>query len=300
MNNLLDLIGNTPIVQLKNYPDIFVKLEGMNPFGSVKDRTALYLIREGEKEGKLESGKIVEPTSGNTGIALAYIGRYLGYRVTIVMPDTMSEERIKLLKLAGAEVILTPGERGMEGAIKVAGEKAERERAYFPDQFSNPANPLAHFETTAPEIFSFFSPDFIIAGIGTGGTITGIGEFVRENNIKCTVVGVEPEESPVISRGISGTHGIQGIGAGFIPAVLNLAVVNDILTVTTEEAFKFTRYLFKYEGIIAGISSGAALAASIKIAEKYRGKKVLAILPDRGDRYLSVLNSENGTKGGKR
>ncbi len=289
--NILDLIGNTPVIRMKSLENIYLKLEGFNPFGSIKDRTALYLIRAGEREGRLKSGIIVEPTSGNTGIALSYIGNYLGYRVKIVMPDSMSRERILLMEMAGAEVILTPGKLGMKGAIEKAEEIASREGAYYPDQFGNPANPLAHYETTAPEIESQLTDvNIIVAGIGTGGTITGIGRYFKEKKIPVKIVGVEPAESPFLTGGKSGVHGIQGIGAGFKPDILDLSVVDEVRTIPTDEAMRLTRWLFEEESVIAGISSGAAVGVAILLAKENPGARILAISPDRGDRYLSLFN----------
>ncbi len=288
---IIDLIGNTPVIRMKSVENIYLKLEGFNPFGSIKDRTALYLIRAGEKGGKLKSREIVEPTSGNTGIALSYIGSYLGYKVKIVMPDSMSKERILLMEMAGAEVVLTPGAEGMKGAIEKAEEIAEKEGAYYPDQFKNPANPLAHYETTAPEIESQLTDvKIIVAGIGTGGTITGIGRYFKGKKKDVKIVGVEPAESPFLTQNKSGAHGIQGIGAGFKPDILDLSVVDEIRTISTDEAIRLTRWLFKEESLIAGISSGAAVGVAVLLAKENPGVKILVILPDRGERYLSLFN----------
>ena len=288
--NVIGSIGNTPLIRMKNIDNIFLKMEGLNPFGSIKDRTALYLIRVGEKEGKLSSKTIVEPTSGNTGIALAFIGKYLGYKVKIVMPETMTEERRSLMKLAGGELILTPARSGMQGAIEKAVEIAKNEGAYFPNQFSNPANPLAHYETTAPEIMQQLPEvDIIISGIGTGGTITGIGKFFKERKPSVKIIGVEPAESPFLTEGKGGLHGIHGIGAGFKPEILDLSVVDEIYTISTDEAMRLTKWLFQEESLIVGISSGAAVGVAIKLHKKYPDSRIVAILPDRGDRYLSLF-----------
>ncbi len=292
---ILSIIGNTPLIQMKSVQNVFLKLEGLNPFGSIKDRTAYYLIRAGEKEGKLKSGIIVEPTSGNTGIALAYIGKYLGYWVKLIMPDTMTRERILLMEMAGAEVILTPGKEGMKGAIKKAEEIVAEEGAYYPDQFSNPANPQAHFETTAPEILNQLPDvDIVVAGIGTGGTITGIGRFFKEKKPQVKIIGIEPAESPFLTEGKAGPHGIQGIGAGFKPDNLDLSVVDEVITIPTEEAIKVTKWLFQEESVISGISSGAATAAAIMLSKKQPTKKIVTVLPDRGERYLSLFKSNGG------
>jgi len=303
VNNVLDLIGNTPMVKLnklidKNYADVYCKLEGFNPLSSVKDRIALSMVKAAEKAGKLKpGGTIIEPTSGNTGIGLAFVTAFKGYKLILTMPDTMSVERIKILKALGAEVILTPGEKGMKGAIEKAQELSDKNGWFQPQQFKNPANPEIHRKTTAMEILKQVPDlDAFVAGIGTGGTITGVGEVlrkkIRDRNI--LIVGVEPTDSSVLSGGKPGSHKIQGIGAGFIPEVLNTKIYNEVIKINNEEAIKTARQLAKEEGIFAGISSGAALSAAIKVAGKLgKGKKVVVILPDHGERYLSTELFEN-------
>lgn len=297
-NNILDLIGKTPVVKLNKVPDknsaeVYLKLEFFNPAGSVKDRIALAMIEKAEKEGILKKGSvIVEPTSGNTGIGLAMVGAAKGYKVIIVMPDTMSMERRMLLAAYGAEVILTPGKLGMEGAIRKAEELVKQNKNYFmPQQFENLANPLIHEETTAKEIIEDFKEglDAFVAGIGTGGTITGVGRVLKKVFPDIKIVGVEPYSAAVLSGKEPGPHKIQGIGAGFIPKVLDREVLDEVIPVKDEDAFEMTRILAKKEGVLAGISTGASLWAALNVAKKLgKGKKVLAIAPDSGERYLST------------
>lgn len=296
-----EIIGNTPMVKLSRYlaargisGSVFGKLEGVNPSGSAKDRAALYMIDEAEKNGVLTlGGTIIEPTSGNTGIGLAAIGAARGYRVIIVMPDTMSVERIKTMQAYGAEVILTPGALGMKGSM----EKAEELKASLPGsiiagQFSNPANPKAHYETTGPELWRDTDGHVaaLVAGVGTGGTISGTGRYLKEMDASVRVIAVEPASSPLLSRGIAGAHGLQGIGANFIPEALDTFVYDEIIPVTEEDAYAMARLLCAKEGIMAGISSGAALWAAVQAAKRseFAGKNIAVILPDTGSRYLST------------
>lgn len=296
--NILKLIGNTPVVKLNKIPDpnsaeIYCKLEFFNPLGSVKDRIGLYMIEEAERKKQISPGDtLIEPTSGNTGIGLAYVSAVKGYKLILVMPDTMSKERIKILRALGAEVILTDGALGMKGAVERAFE-LEKENGFFsPGQFTNPANPEAHRKTTAREILKQVPDiDVFVAGVGTGGTLTGVGEVLKKEfkDKKVLIVAVEPEDSPVLSGGNPGPHKIQGIGAGFIPEVLNKKIVDEIVKVKNEDAFFTSRRLAKEEGIFAGISSGAALWAALKIAKDLpKEKKIVVILPDTGERYLST------------
>ena len=299
--SVLELVGGTPLVELCNieksenlYARVIAKIESFNPAGSVKDRVAVEMIEEAEKDGKLNKNSvIIEPTSGNTGIGLAAVCAIKGYRLIIVMPDTMSAERRKLMKAYGAELVLTDGRKGMQGAI----EEAEKIRSAIPDsiiagQFVNPANPQAHLKSTGPEIFrdTDGKTDIFVAGIGTGGTITGVGRYLKSKMPNVRIVGVEPEKSPVLSKGTAGSHGLQGIGAGFVPDVLDTRVYDEIMTVNEEQAFYASRLLAKKEGILAGISSGAALYAAMKIAgrSENEGKNIVVLLPDTGDRYLST------------
>lgn len=300
VNNITELIGNTPIVKLNKLKpedgaDIYLKLEFYNPGSSVKDRIALNMIEAAEEEGDLKKGgTIVEPTSGNTGIGLAMIGAAKGYKVILVMPDTMSVERRKLLKAFGAELILTEGVKGMKGAIDKAEEIVKENPSYFmPQQFSNKANPEVHRENTALEILEQMENDFdmFIAGVGTGGTITGVGEVIKNHIDKVKVIAVEPEGSAVLSGEKSGPHKIQGIGAGFIPQVLNLNVIDEIFKVKDEDAFITTRRIALEEGILVGVSSGAAVYTAIKKSKELgKGKKIVVIIPSYGERYLSVSN----------
>ena len=295
------LIGHTPLLELthieKEYglkAKLVAKVESFNPAGSVKDRVALAMIDDAEASGKLKPGSvIIEPTSGNTGIGLASVAAARGYRTIIVMPDTMSVERRQLMKAYGAELVLSEGSKGMKGAIERANElAAEIPNSFIPGQFVNPANPKAHFTTTGPEIWEDTdgAVDFFVAGVGTGGTVTGVGEYLKSQNPAVKVVAVEPASSPVLSTGKAGPHKIQGIGAGFVPAVLNTKVYDEIIPVTNEDAFATGKLLGRREGILAGISSGAALYAAIEIAKRpgSEGKTVVVLLPDTGDRYLST------------
>lgn len=296
-SNILDLIGNTPILKLKNLgddqcADIYVKLEKYNLTGSIKDRAALSMIEAAEKAGILKPGSIiVEPTSGNTGIALAAIGKIKGYKVIIIMPETMSEERRKIIKTFGAELILTEGSKGMNGAISKAMELAQSNEIYFvPQQFENIYNPQKHYETTAVEILKDIPDlDAFVAGVGTGGTIVGIGKRLKKEKSDIKIYAVEPSESPVLSGGKVGPHKIQGIGAGFIPKIYDSTYVDEIITVSSEEAFDMVRKVLEKEGIFLGISSGASICAALKIGKRLgKGKKVLAISPDGGEKYMSM------------
>lgn len=295
--NILDLIGNTPVVQLKfpekeNIAEIYIKLEKFNIGGSVKDRAALGMIEAAEKNGLLKADSvIVEPTSGNTGIALALIGKLKGFKVIVVMPDTMSIERRALIKAYGAELILTDGAKGTKGAIEEAERLVSENKNYFiPQQFNNPANPQKHCDTTAEEILADFkSLDAFVAGVGTSGTLTGVGKKLKENFSNIQIIAVEPEDSPVLSGGQSGKHVIQGIGAGFIPKNYDTALVDEIIKISNDEALTFTKRIAKEEGLFLGISSGANIAAAYTIAKKLgKGKKVLTISPDGGEKYLSL------------
>ncbi|MFH1542646.1 MAG: cysteine synthase A [bacterium] len=292
-----NLIGQTPVVELKNIvvkggAAIFAKIERFNPGGSVKDRICKAMIEVAEKSGQLKpGGTIVEPTSGNTGIGLAMIGASRGYKVILTMPETMSLERIYILKSYGAEVVLTSGVAGMQGAIKKAEEIAKKKKAFMPQQFSNPANPEAHRQTTAKEILAAVGADIdaFVAGVGTGGTITGVGEVLKKKNPKVKIVAVEPASSPILSGGQPGPHKIQGIGAGFVPEILNQRIIDQVVTVKDDEAFLAARRLAEEEGLFVGISSGAAaFAALIVAAELGKGKKIVTIFPDTGERYFSM------------
>ncbi|MBQ8002203.1 MAG: cysteine synthase A [Clostridia bacterium] len=296
-----ELIGNTPLLELSNIErefglkaKLFAKLEYFNPGGSVKDRVAKAMLDDAEKSGAInENSVIIEPTSGNTGIGLALVAAARGYRVIIVMPDTMSIERRMLMSAYGAELVLTDGKLGMTGAIKKAEELTkEIENSFIPGQFDNPSNPKAHFDTTGPEIYSDLDGkiDIFVAGIGTGGTITGVGEYLKSKNTNTEIVGVEPEGSNVLSGGKSGGHKIQGIGAGFIPNVLNCEIYDEIIPISDEDAFKWGRIMGKKTGVLVGISSGAALCAAIQVAlrPENEGKNIVVLLPDTGDRYLST------------
>lgn len=298
----LELIGETPILRLSRYSNkrgvegttILGKLEFLNPAGSVKDRIAYAMVEEAEKKGELKPGStIIEPTSGNTGIGIAAVAATKGYRAILTMPDTMSVERRNLLKAYGAEIVLTEGAKGMKGAIAKAEElKEEIEGAIILGQFVNPANPEAHRKTTGPEIWDQTdgNVDIFIAGVGTGGTITGVGEYLKQKNPDIRIVAVEPAGSPVLSQGNAGPHKIQGIGAGFVPKTLNTDIYDEIITVENEDAFKEGKVFASSEGILVGISSGAALKAALILAERPEnaGKTIVALLPDSGDRYLST------------
>lgn len=298
---ITDLIGGTPILKLSNYKEgketvaeIYAKLEYFNPAGSVKDRIAKAMIDDAEEKGILKPGStIIEPTSGNTGIGLASVAAARGYRLIITMPDTMSVERRNLLKAYGAELVLTEGAKGMKGAIAKAEElSSEIEGSFIPGQFVNPANPAIHRATTGPEIWNDLEGkvDIFIAGVGTGGTLTGVGEFLKSKNPDVKIVAVEPESSPVLSKGVAGPHKIQGIGAGFVPDTLNTEIYDEIFTVENDDAFKTGKEVARKEGFLVGISSGAALYAATKIAqrEENAGMNIVVLLPDTGDRYLST------------
>ncbi len=299
--SVAELVGATPMLELVRLERelalsarLLAKLEAFNPAGSVKDRVALALIEDGERRGLLQpGGTIIEPTSGNTGIGLACIGASRGYRTIIVMPDSMSVERIKLMEGYGAQVVLTPGEQGMAGAIQKAEELREAlPGSYIPGQFTNEANPRAHYCSTGPEIWTDTdgAVDVFVAGVGTGGTLTGVGRYLREHNPGVQIVAVEPAGSPVLSGGQPGPHGLQGIGGGFVPQVLDTGLYNEVIPVTEEDAYAMGRLLAGTEGVLAGISSGAALWAAAQVArrEENRGKTVVVLLPDTGDHYLST------------
>jgi cysteine synthase A len=295
------LVGHTPLLELTHVEasnnleaKILAKLEYFNPAGSVKDRIAKAMLDDAEKSGKLKAGSvIIEPTSGNTGIGLASVAAARGYRIIIVMPETMSVERRQLMKAYGAELVLTEGAKGMKGAIARADELAkEIPNSFIPGQFVNPANPAAHRATTGPEIWEDTDGkvDIFVAGVGTGGTVTGVGEFLKSKNPNVKVVAVEPASSPVLSKGVAGSHKIQGIGAGFVPDTLNTKVYDEIIAVENEDAFEAGREIGKKEGVLVGISSGAALWAAKELAKRpeNKGKTIVALLPDTGDRYLST------------
>lgn len=299
-NSISELVGHTPVVELKNIEKkfglkgkIFAKLEYFNPAGSIKDRVALNMILNAERDGKItKGGVLIEPTSGNTGIGIAAIGVPRGYRVIIVMPETMSVERRKLIKAYGAEIVLSDGSKGMKGAIEKAEELAKETGGTIMGQFVNPSNPEAHYKTTGVEIYEDMdgSVDYFVAGVGTGGTITGAGKYLKEKKADVKVVAVEPYSSPVISEGRAGKHGIQGIGAGFIPETLDVSVIDEVIAVKDEDAFNLGKTVSGAEGFLVGISSGAALWAATEVAkrEESKGKNIVVILPDSGDRYLST------------
>lgn len=295
-NSIADLVGKTPLVKLNrltdaNDADVYLKLEYFNPGSSVKDRIALAMIEAAEKSGELKEGStIIEPTSGNTGIGLAMIAAAKGYKAVLVMPDTMSTERRNLLRAYGAELVLTPGAEGMKGAIAKADELAKENGWYVPQQFNNEANPEIHRLTTGPEIADALDRvDAFISGIGTGGTITGVGSVLKERFPDVQIIAVEPTDSPVLSGGKPGPHKIQGIGAGFVPKVLDTEIYNEIIQVSNDEAYETARRTAREEGILGGVSSGAAIFAALQVAKKLgKGKKVVAILPSNGERYLST------------
>ncbi len=299
VSSVCDLIGNTPMLKASRLTTgsgatLLLKLERANPAGSVKDRVAAHMIARAEADGRLKAGgTVVEPTSGNTGIGLAAVCAAKGYRLIITMPDTMSVERRKLMTAYGTELVLTDGKRGMAGAIEKAEEiAASMEGAIVAGQFVNPANPEAHYATTGPEIWADTdgAVDILVAGVGTGGTITGTGRYLKEQNPAVRVIAVEPADSPVLSGGTAGAHGLQGIGAGFVPQVLDTTVYDAVMTVTTDEAYAAARRLAVTEGVLVGISSGAALHAALTLAddEQNRGKTIVCLLPDTGERYLST------------
>ena len=300
-NNAAETIGNTPLVRFSAYADktgaeaeILAKLEYRNPAGSAKDRVGFEMLREAMESGKINKNSvIIEPTSGNTGIGIASVAAQMGLRVIITMPETMSLERRKLLAAYGAELVLTDGSKGMTGAIAKANElAAEIENSFIPAQFDNPANAEAHYKTTGPEIWADTDGevDIFVAGVGTGGTITGVGRYLKEKNPDIKIIAVEPADSPFLSQGKAGAHGLQGIGAGFIPKILDTEIYDEIITVTTEEAYETARQTVKTEGILIGISSGAALYAATVVAKRKenKGKKIVVLLPDGGERYMST------------
>lgn len=298
---ITDLIGSTPLLELVNYEEangleatVLAKLEYLNPAGSVKDRVAVAMIDEAKKSGKLKDGAtIIEPTSGNTGIGIAAVAASRGYKVILTMPETMSVERRNLLKAYGAELVLTDGSKGMKGAIEKAQELEKQiPNSFIAGQFTNIANPTAHKNSTGPEIWNDTDGkvDIFVAGVGTGGTITGVGEYLKSKNPNVKIVAVEPESSPVLSKGVSGPHGIQGIGAGFVPEILNTDIYDEIITVSNDDAYATGRSLAQGEGLLVGISSGAAVYAAAQLAKRTenRGKTIVVLLPDTGDRYLST------------
>lgn len=298
--NVSDLIGRTPLVRLNSYcrykrlrGNILAKLEYFNPAGSIKDRIALEMILEAESKGLInENTLIIEPTSGNTGIGIASVAAARGYKVIITMPDTMSVERRNILKAFGAKLVLTEGAKGMKGAIAKAKELSEENpNAFIPGQFTNPANPQAHYKTTGPEIWTDTDGtiDILVAGVGTGGTLSGAGKYLKEQNPEIKVIAVEPKDSPVLTEGRAGSHKLQGIGAGFVPYTLDMDIYDEVIDVTTEEAYEAARDLAREEGILAGISAGAALHAAAVLAERPygRGKNIVVIIPDSGEKYLS-------------
>ena len=300
-NNIAELIGKTPVLKLNKLKDklnlkanLFVKLESFNPAGSAKDRIALYMLKDAKEKGLINSETlIIEPTSGNTGIGLAALCSYFGYKLILTMPETMSVERRNLISAYGAEIVLTEGKMGMKGAIAKAKELAESNKnSFIPSQFTNQSNPKAHFETTGPEIWEDMDGniDYFVAGVGTGGTISGVGKYLKSKNPKIKITAVEPLTSPVLSKGVSGAHKIQGIGAGFVPETLDTKIYDNIMPIDNEVAFEYANKLAKTEGILVGISSGAALAAGVEIAKKDENndKNIVVFLPDGGEKYLST------------
>ena len=299
--NASELIGRTPLLRLNNIEkkfnlnvNLYAKVEFFNPTGSVKDRTALSMIETAEKQGKLQRDSvIIEPTSGNTGIGLASVCAAKGYKCILVMPENMSSERIKLIKAYGAEVVLSPAKLGMKGSVEKAEELSKSyENSFIPAQFDNPSNPEIHYKTTGPEIYKSTNRkvDIFVASFGTGGTISGVGKYLKEMSKNIKIIGVEPQDSPLLTKGKAGPHKIQGIGANFIPKTLDKKYIDEILTASNEESFEYARMVGKYEGILVGISSGAALSAAIKMAQRNEnnGKNIVVLFPDSGDRYLST------------
>lgn len=299
--NASQLIGNTPLLHLNNLEKrlnlnvtLLAKVEYFNPTGSVKDRIALSMIEDAEQKGIIHNDTVViEPTSGNTGIGLASVCAAKGYKCILVMPENMSQERIKLIKAYGADVVLSPKEKGMQGAVDKATELSKTyESSFIPSQFENPSNPEVHYRTTGPEIYKSSNKkvDIFIAGIGTGGTISGVGKYLKEQNRNIKIIGVEPNDSPLLTKGKAGPHKIQGIGANFVPKTLDKKNIDEFMTATTEESYEYARLVGKYEGILVGISSGAALAQAVKVAKRNEnnGKTIVVLLPDSGDRYLST------------
>ena len=300
--NACQLIGNTPLLHLSNIEKklnlnvtLLAKVEYFNPTGSVKDRVALSMIETAEQKGLISPSRtvVIEPTSGNTGIGLASVCASKGYKCILVMPENMSKERIKLIKAYGADVVLSPKEKGMQGAVDTANDlKKKYESRFIPSQFENPSNPEIHYKTTGPEIYksSGKKVDIFLAGIGTGGTISGVGKYLKEQNRNIKIIGIEPADSPLLTKGKAGPHKIQGIGANFVPKTLDRNYIDEILTTSTEEAYEYARMLGKYEGILVGISSGGALAQAVKVAKRNEnnGKTIVVLLPDSGDRYLST------------
>ena len=300
-NNISQTIGNTPLVRFRSIEKafgleakIYAKIESFNPAGSAKDRVALFMINDAEEKGLIQPGAtIIEPTSGNTGIGLAAVGLSRGYKVILTMPGTMSIERVNLLKAYGASVILTEGSKGMQGAVQKAEELAkETENSFIPGQFDNPANPRAHYSTTGPEIYEALDgdADIFVAGVGTGGTITGVGRYLKEKNPDTSVVAIEPFSSPLLSEGKAGPHGLQGIGANFVPSILDTDIYDEIITVKEEDAYEKGRLAASLEGFLVGITSGAAIHGAVTLAlrPENKGKNIVAFLPDTGDRYLST------------
>ena len=300
-NNISQTIGNTPLVRFRSIEKafgleakIYAKIESFNPAGSAKDRVALFMINDAEEKGLIQPGAtIIEPTSGNTGIGLAAVGLSRGYKVILTMPETMSIERVNLLKAYGASVILTEGSKGMQGAVQKAEELAkETENSFIPGQFDNPANPRAHYSTTGPEIYEALDgdADIFVAGVGTGGTITGVGRYLKEKNPDTSVVAIEPFSSPLLSEGKAGPHGLQGIGANFVPSILDTDIYDEIITVKEEDAYEKGRLAASLEGFLVGITSGAAIHGAVTLARRpeNKGKNIVAFLPDTGDRYLST------------